>query len=210
MLQQGMHFLPDRVYSILLMSRRPNAPYQDRVEDEGRTIIYEGHDAKRSPQLTQPKTVDQPLTSEGGRETENGMFLKAAVATKSREAPARMVRIYEKVRDGVWVFNGNFELTDGLMQQAEGRQVLKLRLELCDGQVVEGGLPDLSHNRVIPSSVKQVVWKRDQGRCVTCGANDNLHFDHVIPFSRGGSSLIPENIQLLCARHNLGKHDRIE
>ena len=28
--------------------------------------------------------------------------------------------------------------------------------------------------------------------------------------SRGGSSLVAENIQLLCARHNLAKHDKIE
>ena len=41
-------------------------------------------------------------------------------------------------------------------------------------------------------------------------ARDNLHFDHVIPYSRGGSSLVAENIQLTCARHNLAKHDKIQ
>jgi 5-methylcytosine-specific restriction endonuclease McrA len=63
---------------------------------------------------------------------------------------------------------------------------------------------------VIPSEVKLAVWKRDRGRCVTCGSEDNLHFDHVLAFSRGGSSLLAENVQLLCARHNLSKSDRIE
>ena len=38
-----------------------------------------------------------------------------------------------------------------------------------------------------------------------CGATDNLHFDHVLPFSKGRSSLLAENVQLLCARHNLQK-----
>jgi 5-methylcytosine-specific restriction endonuclease McrA len=47
------------------------------------------------------------------------------------------------------------------------------------------------------------------GKCVQCGSSDNLHFDHIIPFSLGGSSLVAENIQLLCARHNLQKRDRI-
>jgi hypothetical protein len=42
------------------------------------------------------------------------------------------------------------------------------------------------------------------------GSKDNLHFDHIIPYSKGGSSLLAENIQLLCARHNLGKKDKIE
>jgi hypothetical protein len=36
------------------------------------------------------------------------------------------------------------------------------------------------------------------------------HFDHIIPYSRGGLSLAAENIQLLCARSNLARHDNIE
>jgi len=45
---------------------------------------------------------------------------------------------------------------------------------------------------------------------VTCGASDELHFDHIVPYSKGGSSELAANIQLLCARHNLQKSDRIE
>ena len=30
--------------SVFLISRRPGAPYTDRVEDEGRVLMYEGHD----------------------------------------------------------------------------------------------------------------------------------------------------------------------
>lgn len=63
---------------------------------------------------------------------------------------------------------------------------------------------------MIPSLVKVQVWKRDKGRCVICKSKDNLHFDHIIPYSKGGSSLTADNIQLLCARHNLAKHDKIE
>jgi hypothetical protein len=39
-LQKGMnfHLRPNR--SVILMSRRSNAPYQDRIEDEGRVLIY--------------------------------------------------------------------------------------------------------------------------------------------------------------------------
>lgn len=63
---------------------------------------------------------------------------------------------------------------------------------------------------MIPSHVKLEVWKRDGGKCVTCGSSDNLHYDHILPFSKGGSSLLASNIQLLCARHNLEKSDKIE
>jgi len=45
---------------------------------------------------------------------------------------------------------------------------------------------------------------------VKCGSTNNLHFDHIIPYSKGGPSLVAENIQLLCARHNLEKRDKIE
>lgn len=72
------------------------------------------------------------------------------------------------------------------------------------------GVPLVEPTRVIPTGVKLEVWKRDGERCVECGSIDNLHFDHIIPWSRGGSSLTAENVQLLCARHNLAKHDRIQ
>jgi 5-methylcytosine-specific restriction endonuclease McrA len=45
---------------------------------------------------------------------------------------------------------------------------------------------------------------------VVCGATDELHFDHIVPYSKGGSSFVADNVQLLCARHNLEKRDKIE
>lgn len=66
-----------------------------------------------------------------------------------------------------------------------------------------------ARRRDIPTAVKREVWRRDGGRCVVCGATDELHFDHILPFSRGGTSLVSENVQLLCARHNIEKRDRI-
>jgi len=45
---------------------------------------------------------------------------------------------------------------------------------------------------------------------VICGDTKNLHFDHDLPFSKGGASLIAKNVQLLCMKHNLQKSDKIE
>jgi 5-methylcytosine-specific restriction endonuclease McrA len=42
-----------------------------------------------------------------------------------------------------------------------------------------------------------------------CGATTGLHFDHDIPYSKGGASITADNVQLLCAQHNLEKHDKI-
>ena len=86
----------------------------------------------------------------------------------------------------------------------------KFRLELVEDSFSEPSNQDLIHNRVIPASVKLEAWKRDKGRCVKCGSEDNLHYDHILPYSKGGSSLIAKNIQILCARHNFEKRDRIE
>lgn len=62
--------------------------------------------------------------------------------------------------------------------------------------------------RAIPQQVKDMVWRRDQGRCVECGSREQLEFDHIIPFSRGGSNSY-RNIQLLCQDCNRRKADKI-
>jgi len=41
------------------------------------------------------------------------------------------------------------------------------------------------------------------------GAEDELHFDHIIPHAKGGTSVTAENVRLLCARHNLQKSANI-
>ncbi|MCA9455742.1 MAG: HNH endonuclease [Nitrospira sp.] len=68
----------------------------------------------------------------------------------------------------------------------------------------------VERSRIIPTSVKLEVWARDRGRCVSGGATDELHFDHIVPYSKGGTSLKVENIQLLCARHNIEKSANIQ
>jgi 5-methylcytosine-specific restriction endonuclease McrA len=104
-----------------------------------------------------------------------------------------------------------FRLVGAKSGRSNGRRVFEFRLDLDpDAAPDQQRVVELEQTRVIPSPVKQQVWKRDKGACVICGNKDNLHFDHVIPYSRGGSSLVAENIQLLCARHNLSKRDRIE
>jgi 5-methylcytosine-specific restriction endonuclease McrA len=61
-----------------------------------------------------------------------------------------------------------------------------------------------SSREPIPIEVQQYVWRRDNGRCVKCGSQIKLEFDHIIPISRGGSNTA-RNIQLLCERCNRSK-----
>jgi hypothetical protein len=213
-LQRGMNFHLHQNTSVILMSLRYNAPYADRIEEEGRVLIYEGHDISKTSDNPIPKIVDQPMKNPGGTLTQNGLFYKAATEYKTKEQPVELIKVYEKLRAGIWVYNGVFKLIDAWREKVDNRSVFKFKLELAEditsSKQNQQQTITLEHDRMIPPSVKLEVWKRDKGKCVKCGSTDNLHFDHIIPFSLGGSSLVVKNIQILCARHNIAKRDNIE
>lgn len=210
-LQRGMNFGLGGNHSVILMSVRPGAPYDDRLEDGGTVLVYEGHDAPRARGGPDPKNLDQLEFTDGERPTQNGLFHRCAQDYKvSRREPER-VRVYEKIRQGIWSYNGVFHLVDSWRQVSGGRTVFKFKLVAVEGDDDLSQPPSLrpERRRLIPTQVKLEVWKRDGGKCVVCGATDELHFDHVVPVSKGGTSLVADNIQLLCARHNLEKRDQI-
>jgi hypothetical protein len=206
-LQRGMYFRDPPAISVVLMSRRPGAPYEDALSEDGTELMYEGHDAKRELG-TDPKTVDQPWTLPSGEPTENAKFARAAGPDKTRKP---LIRVYEKLRPGIWSDKGLFELLGYEYKDVGSRKVFKFRMGLSSApdDVVQRDEVD-QFKRAIPAWVKQVVYKRDKGRCVLCGAQDQLHFDHDLPFSKGGTGLTPDNVRILCARHNLAKGAKIQ
>lgn len=60
----------------------------------------------------------------------------------------------------------------------------------------------------IPEELRREVFRRDGGRCVACGTDELLQFDHIIPVALGGAST-PENLQLLCSGCNREKSDSL-
>ena len=182
-LQRGMNYRLRANSSVVLMSVRPGAPYVDRIEEDGRVLIHEGHDQPSTRGGPDPKSVDQPLHTPAGSPTENAKFFDAARRHRDAGEPAGLVRVYEKVKSGIWVFNGSFRLVDAWEEQVNARKVFKFRLEIDPAATpqTDPREPELEQNRVIPTSVKLGVWKRDRGRCVRCGSTENQQSNWQYP-----------------------------
>lgn len=217
-LQRWMNFnIQWKDYGIILMSVRPNAPYADKVIDKWMWIIYEWHDISRQYNKTQKdvKEIDQPRFTPNWKLTENWKFYQAAELFR-KTWTLKTIKVYEKIADGIWSYNWFFNLVDAWTEESNWRDVFKFKLEaieeLEDSEWRNINLEKLimEHNRLIPTDVKVTVYSRDKWRCVKCWSDKNLHYDHILPFSKWGSSTTPDNIQLLCAKCNLKKHDHIE
>lgn len=209
-MQRGMNFRMNPGYSVILMSQRSNAPYKDKVHADGITIEYEGHDLSNGIHASHPKLENQPEKLPSGRLTQNGYFIKAVQDFKSGSSPAELVKVYEKVFPGVWSLKGFFDLVDYKVLHDGKRNVFRFILKLSSRAKENVASIKVEHSRLIPSEVKREVWKRDQGKCVLCGESSNLHFDHDLPYSKGGTSLSSLNVRLLCMKHNLQKSSKIE
>jgi hypothetical protein len=61
-----------------------------------------------------------------------------------------------------------------------------------------------AQSRYISATTKKIVFSRDGGICQCCGSSNRLEYDHITPFSCGGSS-DASNIQLLCMSCNRSK-----
>ena len=199
--QKGMNFQIKPAYSIFLMSVRKNAPYADEWDEKTGTLIYEGHDAF-SNWVKNPKAADQPLNTPNGTLTENGKFFTAAQSYKMRmiKEPHK-VKVYEKIKDGIWCYKGFFNLVDAALVNSGSRKVFKFYLKPVE-YITKKKQVELPHSRLIPTNVKLEVWAREKGQCVLCGSKENLHFDHDLPYSKGGTSLTAANVRILCMKHN--------
>jgi hypothetical protein len=111
-----------------------------------------------------------------------------------------------------WYFDDHFYDADGdldgddvaaLVAEKANKRRLKLEKAHAAAAMVKA-IDEGKRRQPISREVRLFVWQRDGGRCVQCGAQQSLHFDHVIPHSLGGSST-ERNLQLLCESCNLRK-----
>ncbi len=208
-LQRGMNYKVTPYYSVFLMSVRKNAPYADQIDEATNTIIYEGHDARKD-HVEKPKSADQPQHTPKGTLTENGKFYITALAYKiGLTSEPHKIKVYEKIREKIWTYKGFFNLVDAKIINTGARNVFKFYLQPVEVKKFTKKAVIIPHTRLIPTEVKLEVWKRDKGKCVKCGATVNLHYDHDLPYSKGGTSYTAKNVRILCMKCNLEKGGKI-
>ena len=147
----------------------------------------------RSKQIDDFSTIleidyDPIKIEEKEREVEKTHQIRIAQAKEMRDK----IKI-EEIKARIKEKNRNRELEKIAMQELMNEGVL---------------FPEASKRPPIPKDVADAVWNRDGGKCVYCGSTENLQFDHIIPFSKGGATTI-ENLQLLCQKCNLEKSNKI-
>lgn len=58
----------------------------------------------------------------------------------------------------------------------------------------------------VPETTRNAIFERDGWQCLHCGSQESLTLDHIIPFSRGGTTS-DDNLQTLCRSCNSKKGD---
>ena len=105
---------------------------------------------------------------------------------------------YTKFKFNMEGFKSNTPIHRGIRFKSLAKEEIKVKNDIISDR----------KTRTITQKVKDKVWNRDGGKCVECGSNENLEFDHIIPHSKGGANTY-RNIQLLCEPCNRSKSAKI-
>jgi hypothetical protein len=134
----------------------------------------------------------------------------AALLRRQQETPVALL-IDDETRRTWWIFRDEFYWEDEGYDEREVKALLLERLAQKDRRLQRAvALMEQTEalespaRTAIADEVKVFVWNRDGGRCVRCGSNQRLEFDHVIPVVLGGANTA-RNLQLLCETCNRSK-----
>lgn len=119
-------------------------------------------------------------------------------------------KIIHKPKGGYEIVVG--ELQDGVLISYDEAKPVTVKKHDEASEKSEKQLHKTTRN--IPVTLRYQIMKRDNFKCVLCGASPaknpsvELHIDHIIPWSKGGETTF-DNLQTLCSSCNLGKRDSL-
>jgi HNH endonuclease len=125
------------------------------------------------------------------------------------EQAVRPIELFEREGRTYWLFEDRVVWEDDELESEDVLALVRERQRRADrklerahaalaGEVAE------RRRQPIPREARLAVFKRDGGRCVECGSNFDIQYDHVIPIALGGADTV-ENLQILCAPCNQAK-----
>jgi 5-methylcytosine-specific restriction endonuclease McrA len=174
--------------------------------------------SEREAQQTQEREAQKAREREAQEVREReAQKVREAQEVREREAQEVREREAQKVREAYLLFPPPSECaTCGeneweFLSLSPNKKSARYKCTYCSKSIVVK--PDdvkrraVSINREpIPKEVQREVWQRDGGKCVICGSQERLEFDHIIPHSKGGANTA-RNLQLLCEECNRKKRD---
>jgi hypothetical protein len=161
-----------------------------------------------------------------GRPSGQFFLFRGLLFTAPNDWPAREVEKWAEVRKGVADAAGGDDFSPpraadwaaavdesfrALADHAE--MVRQVQVQLASMELLQPSPKAIEEVRgptrePIPREAQREVWRRDTGRCVECGRQERLEYDHIVPLSRGGSNTV-RNLQLLCEPCNRSKGARM-
>jgi len=194
---KGINFNLGDMYSIVLMSRTPDAPYHDTFNEDDTILTYEGHDVPKTGDVD-PKSVDQPERTPNGTLTQNGKFHEAAQQFQQGDRTAERVKVYEHLEE-YWVYRGFFLLTDSSYLSDGTRNIFKFTLTAMDEtQHTAKVLDDIHKRKIIPIRILMSVLDKFGLKCYRCGNTNNLSF-----ILTDVNSITDDNVKIVCNEHIL-------
>lgn len=210
--QQGSTSLFQRKFSI---GYNRSSRIIDQLEAAGILGPFEGSKA-RQVLIQDEKSLEELLSSISKDEPElikNKLAYQNKLSTfKERYKVEIQQGIAERKRE-LLEEEDNYEkekIKQKLLEKERKKRLHKEALQelIEEGEIFNKYIDKDGKRETIPQDVMDKVWNRDGGRCAKCGSQENLEFDHIIPFSKGGATTY-RNIQLLCKKCNLEKSNRI-
>ncbi len=114
-------------------------------------------------------------------------------------------------RHGFRISSGPYRARWGSLRKACVALARFKRGEITEQQLLGGaGVPSRRARAALPLTLRWDVLKRDDYRCVKCGARPpdvELEVDHIVPVSGAGTNDLA-NLRTLCRPCNQGKKDR--